>query len=217
MPRTDAVQEKQGPRLVIPEGHDLDLQPEPAVRELIPLLQERGAAEVLDLGCGAGRHARLLADEGFRVQATDVREAGLRDLRRQSRLGGSNLKVHCGPLTDLPFEDASMDYVLAWRTVYRGDLSAVLRVLSEVYRVLRRGGLFQCTMLSKRNSFYGYGTELSANTYVLEGARDRERPHFYCNAAELVALLSGFELLRLEDVALGKPGAYHWLLLAEKT
>jgi 16S rRNA G1207 methylase RsmC len=32
---------------------------------ILPELQARGARRVLDLGCGVGRHALLLAEHGF--------------------------------------------------------------------------------------------------------------------------------------------------------
>jgi hypothetical protein len=45
---------------------------------------------------------------------------------------------------------------------------------------------------------------------------DKVHPHFYCNAAELVELFSGFELLSLIDQEHAKPGSWHWHMLAER-
>ena len=47
------------------EGRAEWLEPHPAVVALIPELKARGASTVLDLGCGVGRHALLLAESGF--------------------------------------------------------------------------------------------------------------------------------------------------------
>jgi tellurite methyltransferase len=41
----------------------------------------RGARRVLDLGCGVGRHALLLAEHGLEVEALDGSPAGLAVLR----------------------------------------------------------------------------------------------------------------------------------------
>ena len=69
--------------------------------------------------------------------------------------------------------------------------------------MLKPGGIFQGTMLSKRNASYGVGAEVAPNTFVDAGIdpddTDKVHPHFYCNAAELVALFAGFELLSLID------------------
>jgi len=50
-------------------AHSFDLPPSPWVREWIDWIQPGGA--VLDVACGSGRHARLLARMGFEVDAVD--------------------------------------------------------------------------------------------------------------------------------------------------
>ena len=55
-------------------AHPIDLPPSPWGREWAAWIQPGGA--VLDVACGAGRHARLLASLGFEVDAVD-RDAAL--------------------------------------------------------------------------------------------------------------------------------------------
>jgi tellurite methyltransferase len=55
------------------EGRADWLEPEPEVRDVVPVLKARGAKTVLDLGCGVGRHALFLAEAGFRVEAIEER------------------------------------------------------------------------------------------------------------------------------------------------
>lgn len=50
-------------------GHPFDLPPSPWVRQWATEIRPGGA--VLDLACGSGRHARLLARAGFEVEAVD--------------------------------------------------------------------------------------------------------------------------------------------------
>jgi SAM-dependent methyltransferase len=50
-------------------SHPFDLPPSPWVREWASWIQPGGA--VLDIACGSGRHARLLAQMGFEVDAVD--------------------------------------------------------------------------------------------------------------------------------------------------
>jgi len=53
------------------EGRADWLDPEADVIALLPELKARGARTALDLGCGVGRHALLLAEHGLAVEAID--------------------------------------------------------------------------------------------------------------------------------------------------
>nr|WP_298689631.1 class I SAM-dependent methyltransferase [uncultured Dongia sp.] len=116
----------------------------------------------------------------------------------------------------LPLPDASCDYVLAWNVIYHGDRDVVRQCLDEIRRVLKPGGIYQGTMLSKRNGRYGKGEEVAPNTFVIHEESDKAHAHFYCNAAELVDLYQGFELQSLIDRPHQKPGSYHWHLVADR-
>jgi SAM-dependent methyltransferase len=123
-------------------------------------------------------------------------------------------------MTALPFQDRAFDHVLAFNVIYHGDPTVVGKAVAEIGRVLKPGGSFQGTMLSKRNAGYGIGTEVAPNTFTRDAGdgddADKVHPHFYCNAAELVALLDGFELMSLADKEHSKPGSWHWHFTAER-
>lgn len=198
------------------EGRADWIQAEEFVIETIPLLKARGVQTVLDLGCGVGRHALLLAREGFTVHAMDASPAGMEFLAGQAEKEGLEITQHTSEMTDLPFESESFDYLLAWNVIYHGNLSVVQHSLAEILRVLKPGGLFQGTMLSKRNAEIANGTKIAKDTYINNDCFEKRHPHFYCNAVELLALLQGFDPLILKDCEHSKPGSYHWHLLAEK-
>ena len=190
---------------------------EPDVREVATsLLSARGVHRVLDLGCGVGRHLLLLARAGFEVSGIDGAPAGLAVCRETARAEGLDVDLREGLMTALPYADASFDYVLAFNVIYHGEPGVVRRAVAEIHRVLAPGGLYQGTMLSKRNANFGLGQEVAPNTFVLAGESDKVHPHFYCGAHELMDLFGGFEPLRLEDRLHAKPGSWHWHLLAER-
>ena len=180
-----------------------------------------GPIRALDLGCGVGRHALLFARLGFEVSAIDLAEAGLAELRRNAATEGLEIEALAAPMTELPFDHETFDYVLSFNVLYHGDPEVVRTAIAEIRRVLRPGGLFQGTMLSKRNAGYGLGTEVAPDTFVRDPGHDMDdadkvHPHFYCDAAGLVALYDGFELLSLRDQVHQVPGSWHWHLVAER-
>ena len=193
------------------------LNPDPDVAAAVPLLKQRGATTVLDLGCGVGRHACYLADAGFRVFAMDASATGLDYAVHKAQELHLEVAFSDGLMTELPYDDNTFDYVLSFNVIYHGDAGVVSRAISEIQRVLKPGGLFHGTMLSKRNSKYGVGSQIAPNTFVIPGADgDKTHPHFYCSAAELVTLFEDFEPLSLFDREHEKPGTWHWHLLAER-
>ena len=192
------------------------LTAEPDVRNMALMLIEQGARRALDLGCGVGRHSLLLSSLGFEVLALDGSPAGVDYTRRVTREAGYDLDIRIGPMTDLPYEPESFDYVLAWNVIYHGDENVVRRCIEEIYRVLRPKGLFQGTMLSKRNSRYGRGREIAPNTFIHADESDKRHPHYYCSAKELIHLFESFEIWSLNDREHKRAGSYHWSLTAER-
>jgi SAM-dependent methyltransferase len=219
--RTDTAHQTWDVRWGTSEGRAEWLTPDPEVREVAERLADRSpVVKALDLGCGIGRHALLLAALGFDTTAVDMAEQGLAEVRRAAEAEGLSVATRAAPMTELPFVDGAFDYVLAFNVLYHGDGSVVRTAFGEIGRVLKPGGTFQATMLSKRNAGFGLGTEISPNTFVREAGEgddsDKAHPHFYCNAAELVALLAGFELVSLRDIAQKSPGHMHWQFVAER-
>lgn len=213
--KTDTAHFAWDKRWQTEEGRADWLTPAEDVAMLIASLQQTGPVKALDLGCGVGRHALAFARAGFETHAVDLSEAGLSELAKSARAGGVEVAAQLAPMTELPFEDNTFDYVLSFNVIYHGAPEIVRKAISEIARVLKPGGVYQGTMLSKRNANFGLGTEVAPDTFVREGDDDKDHPHFYCNAAELVALFDGFELSYLEDKLHRKPGSWHWHLIAE--
>jgi tellurite methyltransferase len=192
------------------------LDPHPDVVAIIPELKARGARSALDLGCGVGRHALLLAEQGFAVDAFDGSETGLAVVREAAQARGLSVGLHHGAADALPFAEDAYDFVLSWNVIYHGTLGDTGRRIAEAWRVLKPGGLYQGTMLPTRNSNYGLGRRVAPDTFIVDGVEERSHPHFYCDAATLVALFAGFELLSLTQRKHQKPGSWHWHVIAER-
>ena len=199
------------------EGRADWLDPHPAVVAILPELAARGAKRALDLGCGIGRHALLLAEHGLSVEALDGSPAGLAVLRETAAARGLKLGLHEGLADALQFPDASFDYVLSWNVIHHGTLGDLGRRFGEIWRVLKPGGLLQATVLSTRDANYGIGRAIAPGTFVRDRNEEKGHPHCYCDAPTLFGLLAGFELLTLSrQLQERRPGSHHWHIVAER-
>jgi SAM-dependent methyltransferase len=104
------------------------------------LAEVDAGAEILDCPTGFGRHAHVLAGEGFHVTGLDRSTTLLGEAERVRGDAVSPRFVH-GDYRELPFEDASFDAVLNLFSSlgYLGKEGDV-GVLREFRRVLRPGG-----------------------------------------------------------------------------
>jgi SAM-dependent methyltransferase len=104
----------------------------------VVIAEELGARRVLDVGCGTGTFAILLADRGFGVTGVDPALASL-DVAR-AKPGGERVRWIHGDATSLPrlqVELATMTGNVAQAIVERSDWEATLRGL---YDALSAGG-----------------------------------------------------------------------------
>jgi SAM-dependent methyltransferase len=100
---------------------------------------------VLDLGCGPGRSALLLAAEaGAEVTAVDTHEPFLDELRQhaESRGLGAQVRTVNGSMRELPYADGSFDLVWAESSAY---IIGFDTALSRWKRLLAPGGALVLT------------------------------------------------------------------------
>lgn len=94
--------------------------------------------DVLEIGCGMGTHASLLAMAGARLTAVDLTERAVETTRRRFDLFGLNGRIERTDAEKLPFADDSFDMVWSWGVIHHS--SRMEDCLSEIVRVLRPGG-----------------------------------------------------------------------------
>jgi ubiquinone/menaquinone biosynthesis C-methylase UbiE len=113
--------------------YDHDANPLPALEEPIVrrAVGDLRGLNVLDLGCGTGRHAIWLAGGGAEVTAVDFSDGMLEEARRKS--GAEQIRFICHDLhTSLPLSDGEFDFVVS------GLVLEHLRELDGFFREIKR-------------------------------------------------------------------------------
>jgi SAM-dependent methyltransferase len=114
----------------------------------------RPGDRVLDLGCGAGRHAFEALRRGAHVLALDTDQSELRQVSAMFAAmheagevpGGASAQAVAGNATVMPFPDNCFDRVIAAEVLEH--IPADQAAMDEITRVLRPGGLAAVTVPS---------------------------------------------------------------------
>jgi len=109
--------------------------------------------KVLDAGCGYGRNLVWLLREGAEVFALDADAGGVEHVRALARelapkLPAENFRV--GVIEKMPWPDGFADVVLCNSVLhFARDEQHFLAMVTELWRVLRPGGLLFCRLGSR--------------------------------------------------------------------
>jgi ubiquinone/menaquinone biosynthesis C-methylase UbiE len=111
------------------------------VQKMISWLKLPQGSSVLDLCCGMGRHSLALADAGYKVTGVDLSDVLLREAHAADPEG--RVSWHQGDMRAVPL-DESFDAVVNLFTSfgYFEEDGEQLKVLKEIYRLLKPGGRF---------------------------------------------------------------------------
>ncbi|PKN08518.1 MAG: 3-demethylubiquinone-9 3-O-methyltransferase [Deltaproteobacteria bacterium HGW-Deltaproteobacteria-8] len=101
---------------------------------------ERGKRKLLDVGCGGGLLAEEFARAGFEVAGIDPAPETIDTARAHASTSGLPIEYELGSGEHLPYPDGSFDHVACCDVLEHVD--DVDRVVGEISRVLRPGGLF---------------------------------------------------------------------------
>lgn len=111
---------------------------EAAAQVAVSRAAPRSGERVLDLGCGTGNAALLLAQRGADVVAVDPAARLLEVAARRAAEAGLGIEFHLGEAAAIPLADASVDAVVSvFALIFAPESTAAM---GDVARVLRRAG-----------------------------------------------------------------------------
>jgi 2-polyprenyl-3-methyl-5-hydroxy-6-metoxy-1,4-benzoquinol methylase len=94
--------------------------------------------EVLEVGCGMGTHAAMLARAGARLTTIDLTVRAIEVTKRRFDIFGLRANIQRADAESLPFADRSFDTIWSWGVIHHSWRFE--NCLSEIARVLRPGG-----------------------------------------------------------------------------
>ncbi|MBN2532739.1 MAG: methyltransferase domain-containing protein [Spirochaetales bacterium] len=176
--------------------------------EFLPVMlkwKSNNFLKILDLGCGIGRNALYMARLNFDVYAFDLSDSGLSRLADEAEKNMLSINIKRGDMLDLPYDDDFFDCVLGFHSIYHTDYEGLQKVISGIYRIVKKGGELFITLNSKESDVwqqYGQYADKKIDEYTLIKTETAETavPHTYLDYKEVLELLSGFSIIRIQQI-----------------
>lgn len=124
------------------------LKPSNYIPHFYSFLEEHGIPAspervILDIGCGKGRNSIYMAQQGYRVHATDFSEKALSDARVRSAQANLKIEFEQADLADdWPFSSEFADAILDANTSVFVPEEGRIKLIQEAHRVLKTGGFY---------------------------------------------------------------------------
>lgn len=112
-----------------------------AIRKLLPKRMEKFA----DIGGGYGRLANEYLKRARKVILFDYSKS---ELKQAKEIYGDKIEVKAGDIYELPFKDEELDGLMMVRVTHH--LKKMDKVMAELYRVLKPGGVAVIEVANKR-------------------------------------------------------------------
>jgi ubiquinone/menaquinone biosynthesis C-methylase UbiE len=174
------------------DGNPLIALEEPEVDQL---LGDVAGLDVVDVGCGTGRHALRLAARGANVTAVDFSEGMLGRAREKEGADGVRWLVHDVTTSPLPLAERSFDRVVC--ALVAEHIAELPAFFSELGRLCRPDGRIVVTAMHPALMLKG----LQARFHDPDSGRDTRPASAAHRVSDYVngALEAGLELLRIGE------------------
>ncbi|WP_028590461.1 class I SAM-dependent methyltransferase [Paenibacillus massiliensis] len=149
-----------------------------------------------DLGCGGGRHLYYFAELGFDVTGSDLSTNAIDFTRSELQRRNVEARLNLCPMTELPYDDNEFDITISRAVINHGTLQDIKKVIYEVARTTKPGGLFFVTFSSERASDWKKGIEVVKDiTYIPVDGPEKGLTHTFLSATNAAALLEPFFII----------------------
>lgn len=185
---------------------------------------DRGAVQLLEVGCGPGGNLWYMAREGFTVAGIDGSSTAveLAKNRLDAEVPGWRGEIVCGDMTTLPFADGRFDGVVDSEAIYCNSFGDSKRIYNEVRRVLKPGGALFSRTFAAGSHGDGTGDQIGRSYWrTAEGPATGKGLCRFTSRDDISELLDGFSIEALGLLSRSARGSddhavKEWLITARR-
>ncbi len=112
--------------------------------------KERQRVKILEVGCGTGANMWYIAREGFKAFGIDGSQVAVQIARERLQKDRLKAELIVGDIINLPYADNQFDAVVDNECIYANNTDNSKKIIAEIYRVLKPGGLFYSKTFSDK-------------------------------------------------------------------
>ena len=126
-------------------------------------------ARVMDHGFGHANNLLFLANRGYECAGCEISEHLISGAQKLFSVICKTADLRQVKGLEIPFEDDSFDVVVSWNVIhYNGTRQAVKRVIGELYRTLKTGGVLLLSTLHPGSAFSDTMRPLGNGSFLVD-------------------------------------------------
>ena len=182
---------------------------------------------LLDFGCGLGRHSIFFSQQGFNVSAFDLSIDGINHLSDWAKKEEVEIDIQVADMLSLPYEKNKFDCLFAYHVISHTNTNGMRKIMDEIKRIVKPGGEIYITLCSKETWSFSEANypQIDDNTVIkTEDGPEKGIPHFFVSLDDIIKLFTdvNIELLKIRHIDDcywdgQKRNSKHYFILAQNT
>ncbi|MBZ7931999.1 class I SAM-dependent methyltransferase [Campylobacter sp. RM12910] len=140
--------------------------------------------QILDLGCGGGRHVKFLAENDFIAYGIDYSKNGIKATQELLDLYKLKAELKIASVDDIPYEDEKFDGVICYGVLYYNPIELIEKAAKEIHRVLKKDGVAYIVVRNTKDYRY-LNNEKISKYEVLVNENDISKSAFKENGMKM--------------------------------
>jgi len=146
---------------------------------------------ILEVGSGPGANIWYLSREGYSVTGIDGSKVAVGQSKKRLKTEGLYAELYVGDIVELPFKNFVFDCVLDVECLYSNNFENSNKIIAEIHRVLKPGGVFfsktfstsmsgKGDLIDKNNTYSSFdGGELHSDYETVRLLDEKQIPILY--------------------------------------
>ncbi|MBZ7970795.1 class I SAM-dependent methyltransferase [Campylobacter sp. RM3125] len=163
--------------------------------------------QILDLGCGGGRHVKFLAENDFIAYGVDYSKNGIKATQELLDLYKLKAELKIASVDDIPYEDEKFDGVICYGVLYYNPIELIEKAAKEIHRVLKKDGVAYIVVRNTKDYRYlnnekisKYEVLVNENDISKSAFKENGMKMYFFDKDEVKRVFSNFRQIEINSI-----------------